>query len=109
MPAVRLIDHRYCHSWVEALGMSSHPNHVPLSPRPGQLSVEVIMFSIQYKQQILKLALLLSLTAPAIGEATTVRMMSVMGAIDIILYDNAAPRTVANFLNYVNSGSYNNS
>jgi peptidyl-prolyl cis-trans isomerase A (cyclophilin A) len=41
--------------------------------------------------------------------ATTVRMQTPMGAIDIELYDSAAPKTVANFLNYVNSGAYANS
>ena len=46
---------------------------------------------------------------PAIGHATTVRLPTSVGAIDINLYDAAAPRTVANFLNYVNTGTYNNS
>ena len=46
---------------------------------------------------------------PAIGHATTVRLPTSVGVIDINLYDAAAPRTVANFLNYVNSGKYNNS
>jgi cyclophilin family peptidyl-prolyl cis-trans isomerase len=41
--------------------------------------------------------------------ATTVRMQTPMGAIDIELYDTAAPKTVTNFLNYVNSGAYLNS
>jgi cyclophilin family peptidyl-prolyl cis-trans isomerase len=45
--------------------------------------------------------------APAF--ATTVRLQTPMGAIDIELYDTAAPKTVANFLNYVNSGAYANS
>jgi cyclophilin family peptidyl-prolyl cis-trans isomerase len=35
--------------------------------------------------------------------------MTSVGAIDILLYDAAAPRTVANFLTYVNSGAYLNS
>ncbi len=42
------------------------------------------------------------------ASATTVRMQTPLGAIDIELYDTAAPRTVANFLNYVNSGEYAN-
>lgn len=49
------------------------------------------------------------LALPAISHATTVRMLTSMGAIDVILYDNAAPNTVNNFLNYVNSGKYLNS
>ena len=41
--------------------------------------------------------------------ATTVRLQTNLGAIDIALYDAAAPRTVANFLAYVSSGRYVNS
>ncbi len=52
-------------------------------------------------------ALLAMQTVPAF--ATTVRMQTPMGAVDIELYDTAAPKTVANFLNYVNSGAYANS
>lgn len=52
--------------------------------------------------------LLLSLTAfPA--WATTVRMHTTLGDIDIQLMDDGAPVTVANFLNYVTSGAYANS
>lgn len=43
------------------------------------------------------------------ASATTVRLQTNLGAIDITLYDAAAPRTVANFLSYVNSGKYVNS
>jgi cyclophilin family peptidyl-prolyl cis-trans isomerase len=51
---------------------------------------------------------LLSLTAfPA--WATTVRMHTTLGDIDIQLMDDGAPATVANFLNYVKSGAYANS
>ena len=34
-------------------------------------------------------------------------MQTVLGEIDIELYDTAAPLTVANFMNYVTSGAYN--
>ena len=44
-----------------------------------------------------------------LAEATTVRLQTNLGAIDIALYDATAPRTVANFLAYVNSGRYVNS
>lgn len=40
---------------------------------------------------------------------TTVKLQTVQGEIEILLYDTDAPRTVANFLAYVNSGAYNNS
>lgn len=47
---------------------------------------------------------LLSATAYA---QVVVRMETNLGDIDIELYDEAAPITVENFLNYVNSGRYN--
>jgi cyclophilin family peptidyl-prolyl cis-trans isomerase len=43
------------------------------------------------------------------AHATTVRLQTTLGNIDIELYDTATPRTVANFLAYLNSGAYNNS
>ncbi len=68
------------------------------------------MFSIQMgKKQVIKLATVLALAFPAIGSASTVSMQTVLGEIDIELFDTAAPLTVANFMNYVNSGAYNNS
>ncbi len=54
-------------------------------------------------------AMLFMLALPAAAQATTVRLMTSLGAIDIVLYDADAPRTVANFLTYVNSGAYRNS
>ena len=57
----------------------------------------------------IKLVALLVLATPVAGHATTVSMSTPLGTIDILLYDSAAPGTVANFLNYVNSGKYNNS
>ena len=56
-----------------------------------------------------RLLLIAALAIPAAAGATTVRLQSSLGGIDVTLYDNAAPRTVANFLAYVNSGSFNNS
>ncbi len=49
------------------------------------------------------------LSSPASAFATTVRMRTSLGVIDIELMDNAAPATVANFLSYVTSGAYVNS
>lgn len=39
---------------------------------------------------------------------TLLRMLTSMGAIDLELFDDAAPATVANFLRYVNDGDYRN-
>ncbi len=41
--------------------------------------------------------------------ASIVRMETTLGSIDIELFDNDAPVTVGNFMNYVNDGDYNNS
>lgn len=45
---------------------------------------------------------------PQPGLATTVRMQTSQGLVDVQLFDSEAPLTVANFLNYVNSGLYQN-
>ena len=44
-----------------------------------------------------------------IGNAQIVRIETVLGNIDIELLPDVAPITVANFLNYVNDGDYDNS
>ncbi len=46
---------------------------------------------------------------PMASSATTVRLETTLGNIDIALFDAAAPQTVANFLTYVRSGAYNSS
>jgi uncharacterized protein (TIGR03437 family) len=43
------------------------------------------------------------------GAAQTVRFQTNMGNMDVVLLPESAPLTVANFLNYVNRGAYNNS
>ncbi|MEY3808179.1 MAG: hypothetical protein RI893_1155 [Pseudomonadota bacterium] len=45
----------------------------------------------------------------ATNSVSVVRMQTSMGLIDIKLYNEAAPLTVANFLGYVNSGAFNQS
>jgi cyclophilin family peptidyl-prolyl cis-trans isomerase len=71
---------------------------------------ERTMFLIRLKiETILKLAAVLILAFPAVCSASTVRMQTVLGNIDIELFDAVAPLTVTNFMNYVNSGAYNNS
>ena len=57
----------------------------------------------------MKWAMVLFLLLPPAVQATVVRLQTVLGAVDIALLDGEAPRTVANFLSYVNSGAYNNS
>lgn len=57
------------------------------------------------KSSIVALCLLL----PIVADATMVRLQTALGVIDIALYDTQAPLTVANFLNYANSGTYSNS
>ncbi len=48
----------------------------------------------------------LALAITAWAQSTMVRLHTTQGAIDIQLYDTAAPKTVANFLSYVRSGAY---
>jgi peptidyl-prolyl cis-trans isomerase A (cyclophilin A) len=67
------------------------------------------MSSVRFHRTLTLLATLLILVLPAVTHATTVRLNTPLGAIDVVLYDTAAPRTVANFLAYVNGGSYRNS
>ena len=59
-----------------------------------------------------KLATLLLIATTALSgaaNATIVRIETVLGDIEINLYDNATPATVANFLNYVENGGYTDS
>jgi cyclophilin family peptidyl-prolyl cis-trans isomerase len=61
-------------------------------------------------QRSLWLAALISsaLALPQLAGATIVTFETVMGDFEVNLYDNGTPATVANFLNYVNSGAYSN-
>ena len=49
------------------------------------------------------------LASPLALQATTVNLQTSLGILSIELFDAAAPQTVANFLNYMNSDAYNNS
>jgi cyclophilin family peptidyl-prolyl cis-trans isomerase len=68
------------------------------------------MFSHKRRLPLIKdLLLIFTLTAPVTANATIVEMETNKGNIFIQLFDTIAPKTVANFLTYVNSGAYNNS
>jgi cyclophilin family peptidyl-prolyl cis-trans isomerase len=54
------------------------------------------------------LAVMAAATMPAAQANTFVRVQTSQGVIEIELFDNDAPITVANFLRYVRSGAYNN-
>ncbi|NOX09279.1 MAG: peptidylprolyl isomerase [Gammaproteobacteria bacterium] len=61
------------------------------------------------KKPITNTLILIALIWPAITTASVVRMETILGDINIELYDSAAPLTVSNFMNYVNDGDYSNS
>ncbi len=61
-----------------------------------------------HRRRLWLAALISSLSmAPQISSATIVTFDTVMGEIQVNLYDNATPATVANFLAYVENGNYN--
>lgn len=64
---------------------------------------------LQRHTSALATALICQALAPAAQAEVTVRMETSLGNIDIELYDEAAPVTVENFLNYVRRGRYNGS
>ena len=59
--------------------------------------------------RIIGLAVSCFMALPSTANATIVTMDTTLGNIDIQLFDQTAPQTVANFLNYVISGAYDNS
>jgi peptidyl-prolyl cis-trans isomerase A (cyclophilin A) len=62
------------------------------------------MFNKVYLPIVMALAAVFASTA----NATIVRLQTALGSFDVNLYDQSTPATVTNFLNYVNSGAYNN-
>ncbi|GLR11651.1 hypothetical protein GCM10007907_04410 [Chitinimonas prasina] len=60
-------------------------------------------------QSLYAVTLALLLATPLASQATTVRLETSLGPVDIELYDAEAPKTVTNFLGYVKRGDYNSS
>ncbi|MCR4332658.1 MAG: peptidylprolyl isomerase [Sulfuricaulis sp.] len=75
---------------------------------------QIVFYCRRYRhyQAYLRLAACAVLAAlffsPQLAAATTVRMETTLGGIDIELYDNQTPITVANFLTYAARGDYTN-
>ena len=64
----------------------------------------LILAKSKHALAVLSLSVLLSLSA----QATVVEVQTILGPIEVNLFDEATPATVENFLNYVNSGAYVN-
>jgi cyclophilin family peptidyl-prolyl cis-trans isomerase len=64
-------------------------------------------FCFQFAKGLICLSISALLTSPAF--ASRVVMQTPFGEVEIELFDEEAPQTVANFLNYVNDGDYVNS
>ena len=66
---------------------------------------------VRISRRSLWLAALISSTSalPQLASATIVEFDTVAGTFQVNLYDNDTPATVANFLDYVNAGTYNGS
>ena len=68
-----------------------------------------MMFTPKQRQALLNALLMFALPVlPAAGQDTVVQMNTNAGNIKIQLFDSITPKTVANFLSYVNSGAYDN-
>ena len=68
---------------------------------------KLISNSIVSNRCWLLLAVLTNLSIPVTEAGTIVRVETLVGSFAIELFDDVAPLTTANFLNYVNSGRYN--
>ena len=65
------------------------------------------MFKISFKQLFKSTLLVSALAIPSTALATKVVFDTSEGSIEVNLFDNGTPKTVGNFLSYVNDGSYN--
>ena len=65
------------------------------------------MFKISFKQLFKSTLLVSALAIPSTALATKVVFETSEGSIEVNLFDNGTPKTVENFLSYVNDGSYN--
>ncbi len=64
-------------------------------------------FRPSFRSILTAAALLLLLTGHAAADNATVRFSTTAGPIDVVLYADQAPKTVANFLQLVDDGFYN--
>ncbi len=94
---------RHCFDCFKARVLSFYhpPPHTPATDR----TMSLVRFLLTATRACLLVA---ASTGLALAQDSMLRLHTTQGLIDIRLYNTAAPRTVANFMGYVNSGAYAN-
>lgn len=84
-------------------------NQKPTFHSPSILQSKAIPQACRRAARSVLVSLMLSAMGAYAQTSTLVRMQTQAGPVDIQLFDSTAPRTVANFLSYVQSGAYDGS
>ncbi|WP_111978029.1 peptidylprolyl isomerase [Algibacillus agarilyticus] len=66
------------------------------------------MFKTRFSQKVAGIASVIACCLIAPAQATIVQFKTSLGDFEVNLYDETTPKTVANFLSYVNEGDYKN-
>ncbi|MBL8509956.1 MAG: peptidylprolyl isomerase, partial [Chitinimonas sp.] len=105
-PTFFLTDSRGYASCDDGAGFSAR---IVTSPEGRRVLFHEVHVFLSRFQSLYAVTLALLLATPLASQATTVRLETSLGPVDIELYDTEAPKTVENFLGYVKRGDYNSS